>query len=133
MDKHTAARTNVRAVRAMIGIPSPAGERRRHSRYDAASIGCRVQWLNAPGEVLQARNLSAGGICLLTGRPLEPGEEIHLRISLPEPMGSAVARCVVRWSQPSPDSSGWLTGAEVMESTKAWLGPQEDCRNEIVL
>jgi len=133
MDKNAVARTCGRAVRTMSGIPSPAGERRRHHRYEAASIGCRVEWIRAAPEAVQARNLSAGGICLLTGRPLEPGQQITLRISLPEPMGSAVASCVVRWSQPSPDSSGWLAGAEVTESTKAWLGPQENCRNEIVL
>jgi hypothetical protein len=115
------------------GFGDGVSERRKHQRYDAAAIGCRVEWINSTAEAPEAKNLSAGGLCLRTDRLLAPGEQIYLKLSLPEPMGSALVQCVVRWRQPAPDSSGWLIGAEVIESTKAWIGPQEDCRQENTL
>lgn len=112
--------------------PAYATERRRHQRYGAAEIGCRLEWLDEriAGQI-EPRNLSAGGICLKSSRPLEAGEQLWLRVILPEPMGAAAVRCVVRWVREAP-GGGSLAGVEILESTKAWIGPEEDCRHGMV-
>lgn len=113
--------------------PALAVDRRRHQRYDAAGIGCRVEWLDErTASELAPLNLSAGGIGLKSQRRVAPGEQIWLRLVLPEPMGAAAVRCIVRWTRETLGGGSWLVGAEIVESTKAWIGPEEDCRHGMV-
>jgi len=126
-----------------MGAPTGPGrnsaashERRRHTRYPASKLGCRFEWLEwAGGEVAQpeAINLSSGGVCLRTARSTAVGEALWLKVVLPDPMGSAELRCIVRWLRPAEEGTGWIVGAEIIESTKGWFGPEEDCPHETTL
>ncbi|HNX81583.1 MAG TPA: PilZ domain-containing protein [Candidatus Omnitrophota bacterium] len=44
-----------------------------------------------------AKNISEGGLCLITFERLEPGSEIELKFTLPEINQSIVAHAQVRW------------------------------------
>lgn len=108
-------------------------ERRRHQRYDAKEIGCRLEWFGKEVQgALKPYNLSARGVCLRLNRRVAVQEQVWLRVILPEPMGEAAVRCVVRWIREIPGGEGWLAGVEILESTKAWIGPEEDCWGGLV-
>ncbi len=113
--------------------PAQTNERRRHRRYEAAEIGCRLRWLdewteNSHEGSIEPRNLSITGISLLSKRRIHIGEQLWLQVILPEPLGTAAVRCIVRWVREEPGGGSWSAGAEILESTKAWIGPEEDCR-----
>ncbi len=47
--------------------------------------------------ITAAKNVSEGGLCLITFERLDPGSEIELKFTLPEIEHSIVANAQVRW------------------------------------
>jgi hypothetical protein len=106
-------------------------DRRRHTRFDSSAVKIDVSMLSAEerGSVLlscKPLNVSYGGMSLRTDQAFEPGQEYRFLIRLREPLLDFVlvkARVVWTWS--SPDSSNRL-GLKFVESSKGWLGSDED-------
>lgn len=100
-------------------------ERRRYRRYAAAELGCRTVWLDESAtEDIRLVNISAGGMCLETSRPLREGQQESFRVWMQPPMGAAVVRSVVRWIRPA--NGKFIVGVEFLESDKGWLGPEQE-------
>jgi len=101
-------------------------ERRRYRRYPAQELGCKTAWLNesAREEDIELVNISAGGMCLETGRRLREGQQQSFRVWMQPPLGAAVVRSVVRWIRPV--NGKFRVGVEFLESDKGWLGPEQE-------
>lgn len=102
-------------------------ERRRHKRFDLVSTGSKLGRIEHGGPSLTLQdcelvNLSFGGMCFGSTEELEPDGQYEFLIDLRAPLRELIfARCSIRWVR-SSDSSGWIIGAAIVESNKAWLG-----------
>ncbi len=102
-------------------------ERRRHKRFDLVSTGSMLGRIERGGPSLRLRdcelvNLSFGGMCFRSTEELEPEEQYDFLIDLRAPLKELIfARSSIRWVR-SFDSRGWIIGAAIVESNKAWLG-----------
>jgi len=101
---------------------APGVERRQHPRYpDDLRIRYRDLEGSAPSRWGRSRDLSLGGICLLTDREVLPGShlaiEIHADPQTPPILAlGKVVRC-------APDGRGHTAGIQFL-----WVG-EEDLRN----
>ena len=127
-----ATRTEVMVLTIKCGSPTSRGrtDRRRHRRFLAGLVDARAAAVELGQSDIQVRacslsNLSYGGMCFSTDAPLVQGAEQHFLIHLPAPIGDLVlvkARLV--WT--GIDEAGrQQAGAEFLESSKGWLGPDE--------
>ena len=102
-------------------------ERRRHKRFDLVSTGSKLGRIERGGPFLTLQdcelfNLSFGGMCFCSSEELEPEGQYDFLIDLRAPLRELIfARSSIRWVR-SSDSRGWLIGAAILESNKAWLG-----------
>lgn len=74
-------------------------EQRKHPRV---AINAELQYVKFDRVerslyITAAKNVSEGGLCLITFERLEPGSEIELKFTLPEINQSVVANAQVRW------------------------------------
>jgi hypothetical protein len=106
-------------------------ERRRHPRYDMTLRECRLALLEESGGLVEEHdcklvNLSFSGMCFHSQQELQQGEErrfvIDLRSGVP---GAIVVKAQIRWAQASELPAGTF-GAVFLESSRGWLGPEED-------
>jgi len=103
-------------------------ERRRYRRYGPSELHWATTgtWESPhalTGGELRVVNLSYGGICLRTRGPLSPGTSLPLWVVTP--LGTAWVRARVNWVR-RLDGGEFLAGAEYLESSKGWFGPEED-------
>lgn len=65
-------------------------------------------------------------MCCLASRPMQEGERCKFIIELRGPLqGSAVVEALVRWVKPA-ESYVFNLGVAFLESSKGWLGPEEN-------
>ena len=99
-------------------------ERRRYHRHNLAGSQSRWWTWRFPKEQRPIIDLSFGGICFESDRPLKRDLILELWLSLLGPIkDTAFVTVVVRWCE--PDDQGWLCGAEFVKSNKPWLGPEQ--------
>jgi len=114
-------------------VPQPMQARtdqRRHCRFPAGMVTARAAAIDIRQPDLRARpcslaNLSYGGMCFSADTPLVQGAEHHFLIHLAAPFDDLVlvkARLV--WTGIDP-AGRQQAGAEFLESSKGWLGPDE--------
>ena len=106
-------------------------ERRRHKRFDMASTGSKLARIERASTRLTLQNcelvnLSFGGMSIRSTEELEPEGLYDFLIDLQEPLKVLLfVRANIRWVH-SSGSRGWMIGAAVVESSKAWLGAFDD-------
>ena len=67
-------------------------------------------------------DLSFGGMGFRSTEELEPEEQYDFLIDLRAPLKELIfVRSNIRWVR-SSDSRGWIIGATIVESSRAWLG-----------
>ena len=105
----------------------PGSDRRRHKRFDLVSTGSKLARIERGGRSLTLKdcelvNLSFGGMCFHTTEELEPEAQYEFLIDLRAPLQELIfVRSNIRWLR-SPDHRGWMIGAAIVESSRAWLG-----------
>jgi hypothetical protein len=103
------------------------GDRRRNKRFDVVSTGSKLARIERGGRSLTLKdcelvNLSFGGMCFRSTEELEPEGQYDFLILLRAPLQELVfVRSDIRWLH-SADSSGWMIGAAIVESSRDWLG-----------
>ncbi len=111
-----------------MGFPS---ERRGHKRFDMTEREGKLALVReTAGGVEQEDctllNLSYGGMCFRARRLVQEGEQCRFFIDLPSPLrGSLLVKAQIRWVRPFEPES-WNSGAEFLESSRGWLGPEEN-------
>jgi len=106
-------------------------ERRRHKRFDMTSLRVKVMLVQETSDEPRYEdctlvNLSYGGLRVLAHRPLQEGDKCQFLIELQRSVkGSAVVEALIRWVR-SVGSEAWDLGAQFLESSKGWLGPEEN-------
>ena len=115
------------AVRAVSG-PS---DQRRHRRFVGVSVAARAATIDVRKPELRLRpctlsNLSYGGMCFSTDAPVMQGGEYRFLINLSAPFDDVVlVKARITWT--GVDEVGRpQAGAEFLESSKGWLGPDQD-------
>lgn len=113
----------------------PAGEavtdRRRHRRFDISAVAGRVAIIGTANRTLEfgscaLLNISYGGMCAATDWPVHVCEEYHFLLELGPPLCDiALVKARVVWVEPD-DNGHKRFGARFIESSKGWLGPDED-------
>lgn len=114
--------------------PAAAGrerDRRRHLRFSLRGAGSAeyipgVLSVFGWGDHLRARevvDLSEGGTCLLTDRPLPPGTVLHLEISIPARQEKIRAYGETRWSRAGAGNEAYQAGVMFLE-----LDPSEEAK-----
>ncbi len=104
-----------------------SSERRRHKRFDLVSTGSKLGRIERGGPSLALQdcelvNLSFGGMCFGSTEELELEGQYDFLIDLRAPLKELIfARSNIRWVR-SFDLHGWIIGAAILESNKAWLG-----------
>lgn len=105
-------------------------DQRRHCRFlaglvDARAAAVEIRPLDVLVRPCALSNLSYSGMCFSTDAPLVQGAEHHFLIHLPAPFGNLVlVRARLVWT--GIDEAGrQQAGAEFLESSKGWLGPDE--------
>jgi len=107
-------------------------ERRRHKRFDMTSRECKLYLIRQAGGALQHEdctllNLCYGGMRFRACGPLRPGEECQFLIDLKTPVrGSVFVKARIRWARPFDRHPEQELGAVFVESSKGWLGPEEN-------
>ena len=105
--------------------------RRKLDRFDMKGTGATLSVVQEtaedsklePGSLL---DLSYLGMSFSLDRPLRDETLYEFRIDLTRVLGDvAVVKARVRWVQQRGPKK-WVMGAEFQESSKAWLGPQEE-------
>jgi hypothetical protein len=104
-------------------------ERRRHQRYDMTNLNCKLAWIRpGPNGMAQScilLNCSYGGFAFRTNVAVREEEDCHFSIDWQQPcLGVATVRARIRWVQECA-AGDYIAGAEFLESSKAWLGPEE--------
>jgi hypothetical protein len=105
-------------------------ERRRYKRFEMTSRngGASLIWETAGRleyERCVLRNLSYGGMCFRTFHSMRTGEDYRLSLTLRNPpLGSVSVTARIRWLRRF-ESDEWECGAEFVESSKSWLGPED--------
>ncbi len=108
-----------------------APERRRHKRFDMSSRECRLGLLLETGGGLETENcvllnLSFGGMCFRSPQSVQEQEECQFLMDLKLPgRRLALVKARICWVQPLETQERML-GAEFLESTLGWLGPEEN-------
>ena len=107
-----------------------AADRRRHKRFEITSRE-RGLALVKDSEGKEERepcallNVSYGGISFRASRALQEGAIHKFFIEMPLPIGfSVLVKARVCWVR-GADSQGYDLGAEFLESSKGWLGPED--------
>lgn len=106
-------------------------DRRRHRRFDATSVGGRLAVVLQGDAELAVEpctlvNVSYGGMCFRAPLALEDGSEHRFLLDLKQPFDDMVmVRARVRWADPG-ESNERTFGAEFIESSKGWLGPDAE-------
>jgi len=117
------------ANRASAMMQAP--DRRRHRRFEITSREhglALVEDLEGKNEREQCAllNISYGGISFRASRALHEGATRKCFIEMPLPIGfSVLVKARICWIRRSA-SQGYDLGAEFLESSKGWLGPEED-------
>ena len=111
-------------------MSGPDPDRRRHRRFDMAGHGGKAVLVRRTDdqpelEECALMDLSYGGMRFRTHRPLRVGEAYEFLIGLEEPLMSAVVNARIRWVEPRAPLD-WHLGAEFLESSTGWLGPEDD-------
>ncbi len=112
-------------------------ERRRHKRFDMTSLRVNIMLVRETSgepryEDCALLNLSHGGMRVLAHRPLQEGDKCQFLIELQRPVkGSAVVEALIRWVR-SVGSEAWDLGAQFLESSKGWLGPEGNDLRSVV-
>ncbi|MGE5644790.1 MAG: PilZ domain-containing protein [Acidobacteriota bacterium] len=107
-------------------------DRRRHVRFDSSAVKADVSVLSTdtPHFLLvrcRPANVSYGGMCLKSNQAFEPGREYRFLIRLQEPFRDFVlVKARVVWTRTWPDQSGYRFGLKFLESSKGWLGPEDN-------
>jgi PilZ domain len=107
-----------------------AFDRRRHKRFEITSPEHRLALVTDSGskeerEPCVLLNVSYGGMRFRASRALQEGAIHRFFIEMPLPIGFAVrvkARICWVWRFAS---QGYDLGAEFLESSKGWLGPED--------
>lgn len=105
-------------------------DRRRYKRFDTASVLARVALIQDSDSGLRLgecalRNVSYGGMAFSTPCPLEKDTEYRFLIDLGAPFRDMVlVKARVVWVE--GENRRWVVGARFLESSKGWLGPDED-------
>ena len=113
------------------GMQTPSTDRRRYRRFDAASVVARVALIQSgPAgfcvRECDLRNVSYGGMCLETGLPLDKDARYRFLIDLGAPFSDLVlVTARVLWVG-EQTQCGRQLGLQFVESSKGWLGPDED-------
>jgi len=106
-------------------------ERRRQKRFDMTSRECRLGLLRETSGGLQTENcvllnLSFGGMCFRTPQSLQELEECQFFIDLKLPgRRLALVKARICWVR-LLETQERMLGAEFLESTLGWLGPEEN-------
>jgi len=107
-----------------------ASDRRRHKRFEITSREHELAIVTDSGRKEECErcallNVSYGGIRFRASRALQEGAIHRLFIEMPLPIGFAVlVKARICWVR-SSDSQGYDLGAEFLESSKGWLGPED--------
>ena len=107
-----------------------ASDRRRHKRFEITSREHGLALVTDDGseeerEPWALLNISYGGIRFRAARALQEGAVHRFFIEIPLPIGFAVlVKARICWVRRS-DSQGYDLGAEFLESSKGWLGPED--------
>lgn len=90
-------------------------DRRRFKRLPTAMVAHLATRRATQTETLQMqiRNLSTGGVFIVTPHPYAPGSLVEFDFALPEGPGPIHAKGVVRWVEPSGPQPGM--GVEFIE------------------
>jgi len=105
----------------------PGSERRRYKRFDMVPTGSTLARIERGGRFLTLReytliDLSFGGMGFRSTEELEPEEQYDFLIDLRAPLKELIfVRSNIRWVR-SSESRGWIIGATIVESSRAWLG-----------
>jgi hypothetical protein len=117
------------ANRASAMMTAP--DRRRHMRFEITSREHGLALVeDSEGkeerEQCALLNVSYGGIRFRASRSLQEGAIHNFFIEMPLPIGfSVLVKARICWVLLS-DSQSYDQGAEFLESSKGWLGPEED-------
>ena len=115
------------------GMAMEAPERRRHKRFDMTSRDCRLALVSNTSAGLGIEscvliNLSYGGMCFRTAQVLQERDECQFLMDLKVPREClALVRARICWMGPQGGQERML-GAEFLESTLGWVGPEENLR-----
>ena len=108
-----------------------AEDRRRFKRFEIASCDPNKPLLldgsgdRVKREECEVLNLSYGGACFRASTRAEEGAIRRFRIDLASPAGFTVdVKARIRWVRYF-ESQGYFLGAEFLESSKGWLGPED--------
>jgi hypothetical protein len=107
-----------------------ASDRGRYKRFEIKSRGHGLALVTDSGskeerEPCALLNVSYGGMRFRASRALQEGAIHRFFIEMPLPIGFAVlVKARMRWVRRS-DSQGYELGAEFLESSKGWLGPED--------
>lgn len=106
-----------------------AEDRRRFKRFEIASSDPNKPLLLEGSEDMvkecEVLNLSYGGACFRASTRPEEGAIRQFRIDLASPAGFTVdVKARICWVRHF-ESQGYFLGAEFLESSKGWLGPED--------
>lgn len=108
-----------------------APERRRHKRFDMTSRESRLALISNTSAGLGIENcvllnLSYGGMCFRMSGVLQERDECQFLMDLKVPREClALVRARICWVQAQAGQEKML-GAEFLESTLGWVGPEEN-------
>lgn len=106
-------------------------DRRRHRRFDTGSVTARVAIIDSGERGLRLGactllDVSYGGMCFTADQPLAKNVEHRFLIDLDAPFCDVVlVKARVVWTR-IDEQGRQQVGAEFLESSKGWLGPDED-------
>jgi hypothetical protein len=106
-------------------------DRRRHRRFATTPTDAAVALVRRTGAALEVDrcrlcNVSYGGMCLSVLQKLREDAEYPFLIGLGAPFHDLVlVKARVLWSAPE-EAGGVRLGVEFVESSKGWLGPDEE-------
>ena len=108
-------------------------DRRVHRRYDVSGVPCELI-CSDPAKDRGSRkcrllNISSGGLGFQTDAAVAAGQDcrfsVNLRFLNLEP---AVVTARIRWVR--GEGSAYTVGAEILESSHCWLGPEPEALGE---
>ena len=103
---------------------NPTHDRRRYPRHVDLGSDAHVT-LSGTDEALPLLDLSWGGMCLHSPKPLEIDGTYCVSIDLPDlPIATATVEARIRHVQNSSPGR-FRIGAEFLSSNQPWLGPEE--------
>lgn len=122
--------TGVLTVRRHWRAMEMDADRRRHRRFDSSAVSARVSMIRTSGANLELEactllNVSFGGMCLRTRFPFEMNQTYQLLLDVLDPFREMVlVKARICWLR-ATEAGERVAGAEFVESSKGWLGPED--------